>query len=129
MTKCELYPRHRDELRERFGSLFFECVLMNLDVIGIRIERSYEVVVITYSGGHKVGFIYDCGNLTEEQVFAVYKDAPSDKNDLEKWEMKRRGKVTVLVPPKHNYVFISDKVVTTRQILNEIKREDQKNKV
>lgn len=111
LKNTALRPLHRAELKERFGSLAFQCVLINIDVYGIKILRTDEVVVILYSGGYKTGFLYEGGNLTQEQVFAVYKDAPKTPSDFESWANQREGKVDVLVPPKYNYVFIDDKQV------------------
>ncbi|UJF29872.1 hypothetical protein L0B70_00320 [Kaistella sp. 97-N-M2] len=109
-TKTE-FPLLKDQLMKDFGYISFQLALANVDVIGIRIRKSFEVVVITFSKATKTGFIYEGGNLTPEQVFKVFQDVPADRNFLEEYEENMAGKVEVLVPPKRNYVFVSDREV------------------
>lgn len=123
MVENSAVPPFRSTLKKEFGYLSFQCVLANVDVIGIRINKNYECVIITYRSAYKTGFIYEGGNLTPEQVFAVFKDAPEDKNNLDEWAEKRKGKVTVLIPPKDNYVFVLDDVVTTRTVLQQAQQK------
>lgn len=106
-----LRPNDKKELREKFGFLSFQTALINVDVVGIRIVKSYEVVIITYFGAWKTGFIYEGGNLTQAQAFKVYSDVPNNYNDLAQWEKSMEGKIEILVPQRDNYVFINDKEV------------------
>lgn len=91
--------------------IFFQRSLTNIDVIGIRSKKSYETVMIQFIGAWKVGFIYEGGELSEEQVLQVYKDVPSNINDLKYYEAKYQDKVDILVPKKDKYVFIGERVV------------------
>ena len=110
MTNAEI-PLLKDELRKAFGYLSYQLIFSNLDAIGIHIKKSGEVVVITYRGSRKVGFIYDAGELPESKVLAIYNDVPVDKNDLESYEKNLDGKIEILVMPKNNYVFINENEV------------------
>ena len=109
-TKTE-FPLLKEQLMKDFGYISFQLALANVDIIGIRIVKSYEIVIITYSKSQKTGFIYEEGNLTPEQVHIVYKDVPTDRNELEDFEKRMDGKVEVLHPPKRNYVFVNDREV------------------
>ena len=111
MTKTELFPLHKAEIMKDFGYISFQLILANVDVIGIRILKSFEIVVITFLKNRKTGFIYEGGNLTGEQVFRVYQDVPEDRNNLAEYEKNLGDKVEVLHPPKHNYVFVTDNTV------------------
>lgn len=111
MYKSELFPLHKEEIMKDFGYISFQLVLANVDIIGIRILKSYEIVTITFCKNQKTGFIYEGGNLTEEQVFRVYQDVPEDRNNLAEYEKNLGDKVEVLHPPKHNYVFVTDNTV------------------
>ena len=111
MTNSELFPLHKEELMKDFGYISFQLILANVDVIGIRILKSFEMVVITFFKNRKTGFIYEGGNLTAEQVFRVYQDVPEDRNNLAEYEKNLGDKVEVLHPPKHNYVFVTDNTV------------------
>ena len=106
-TKTE-FPLLKEQLMKEFGYISFQLALANVDIIGIRILKSYEVVIITYSKSQKTGFIYEEGNLTPEQVYIVYKDVPSDRNLLADYEKTMADKVEVLQPPKRNYVFVNE---------------------
>lgn len=110
MTNAEI-PLLKDELRKAFGYLSYQLIFSNLDAIGIHIKKSGEVVVITYRGKEKVGFIYDSGNLPESKVINIYQDVPADKNELEAYEKSQDGKIEILVMPKNNYVFINENEV------------------
>ena len=108
MTKSELFPLHKAEIMKDFGYISFQLILANVDVIGIRIRKSYEVVGISFVKNRKTGFFYEGGNLTAEQVFRVYQDVPEDRNLLAEYEERLGDKVELLDPPKHNYVFVND---------------------
>ena len=110
MTNAEI-PLLKDELRKAFGYLSYQLIFSNLDAIGIHIKKSGEVVVITYRGKEKVGFIYDSGNLPENKVINIYQDVPADKNELEAYEKSQDGKIEILVMPKNNYVFVNENEV------------------
>lgn len=110
MINSEL-PLLKEQLMARFGCISFQLVLANMDVIGLRIKSTYEVVIITYRGADKVGFIYEGGDLCEGRVFNIFKDAPADKNDLEAYALRYADKIDVLQMPKNNYVFVNDKEV------------------
>lgn len=109
-TKTE-FPLLKEQLMKDFGYISFQLALANVDIIGIRILKSYEVVIITYSKSIKTGFIYEGGDLTPDQVYIVYKDVPDDRNHLEVYEETMADKVEVLQPPKRNYVFVNDREV------------------
>ena len=111
MTNTQLFPLHKAEIIKEFGYISFQLILANVDVIGIRILKSYEVVVITFTKNRKTGFIYEGGNLTAEQVFRVFQDVPEDRNKLPEYEENLGDKVEILHPPKHNYVFVNDNTV------------------
>lgn len=111
MIKTELFPLHKAEIMKDFGYISFQLILANVDVIGIRILKSFEVVVITFLKSQKTGFIYEGGNLSAEQVLRVYQDVPEDRNNLAEYEKNLGDKVEVLHPPKHNYVFVTDNTV------------------
>lgn len=111
ITHFAEFPPCKTDLQKHYGYLSFQTALINVDIIGIRIVKSYEIVVITYRGANKTGFIYEGGSLTEEQVLRVYKDAPENRNNLEEWEKSMEGKIEILVPAKNNYVFINDREV------------------
>ena len=104
-------PLLKADLMKAFGYISYQLIFANLDAVGVRSKSSGEVVVITYRGNTKVGFIYDCGNLPEERVLEIYQDVPSDKNNLEAYEKMYEGKMEVLVMPKNNYVFVNEKEV------------------
>ena len=107
MDKSE-FPLQKDQLIKDFGYISFQLVLANVDIIGIRIRKSFEMVVITFSKAQKTGFIYEGGNLTPEQVFKVFQDVPTDRNFLKEYEENLADKVEILEPPKHNYVFVTE---------------------
>ncbi|MDV2459799.1 hypothetical protein CMT42_14915 [Elizabethkingia anophelis] len=98
-------------LRDEIGAMSFQCCLVNVDVIGIRIRKNYETVIIQYIAAKKVGFIYEAGKLSQEQVLRVYKDVPDNYNNLDDYEKEYEDRVDILYPPRHNYVFIGEKVV------------------
>lgn len=109
------FPLSKKELKEQFGYLSFQTIFMNLDLVGIRIIRTGEVVCILYRGAWKVGFIYEGGNLTPKQVQYTYNDAPDNYNELDRWWKEREDKVEVLHPQKDNYVFINEKEIVLNQ--------------
>lgn len=123
ITHYAEFPPCKSDLLKHYGYLSFQTALINVDIIGIRIVKSYEVVVITYRSANKTGFIYEGGNLTQEQVLRVYKDAPEDKNDLENWEQSMDGKIEILVPAKNNYVFINDREVVRSGKMQTVSRK------
>lgn len=110
MDKSE-FPLQKDQLMKEFGYISFQLVLANVDIIGIRIRKSFEMVVITFSKAQKTGFIYEGGNLTPDQVFKVFQDVPTDRNFLEEYEQSLGDKVEIIQPPKHNYVFVNENEV------------------
>ena len=110
-SKYANFPPLRSELKEKFGYLSFNCTLINLDLVGIRILKSYETVVILYRGAYKVGFIYEGDQLTKEHLDRVYSDVPVNWNHLAEYERKFEGLIEILGPPRDNYVFISDQEV------------------
>jgi hypothetical protein len=82
-----------------------------IDVIGIRIVKSGEYVIILYRGAWKVGFIYEGEKLTEKQILRVFSDVPNNANDLKNYRKEYDGKVEILTPKKDNYVFIGEYLV------------------
>ncbi|MHA7822493.1 hypothetical protein ACVVIH_06995 [Chryseobacterium arthrosphaerae] len=113
-TKFAQWPPFRSDLRKAFGYLSFNCSLINMDIIGIRLIRSGEVVVIAYRGAHKVGYFYDGAKLTEKQVFTTFSDVPGNYNDLPEYESKYAGRIEILSPPKDNYVFVSEQEIVKK---------------
>ena len=114
-TKTE-FPLLKESLMKDFGYISFQLVLANVDVIGIRILKTQELVVITFRGAWKTGFIYEGGKLSPEQVYRVFSDVPEDRNHLPEYEKKMVEKVEVLIPPKHNYVFVNEREVNEVKI-------------
>lgn len=106
------FPPFKSDLKKDFGYLSFQCGLINLDLIGIRLKKTWDVLVVFYRGGLKVGWVYDYGELPQETILKIYNDAPENYNDLEAYETKFKDWIEILVPPKDNYVFISEKEVT-----------------
>lgn len=106
-----LRPNDKKELREKFGFLSFQTIFINMDIVGIRIVRTGDIVCVLYRGAWKVGFIYEGGSLTPQQVQRVFADVPENYNELDQWETSMNGKVDVLLPMKGNYVFINDEEV------------------
>lgn len=104
-------PLLKADLMKAFGYISYQLIFANLDAVGIWIKSSGEVVVITYRGKKKSGFIYDSGDLPEETVLEIYKDTPDDYNNLQAHEKAQDGKIEILVMPKNNYVFVNDKEV------------------
>ncbi|WP_336689404.1 MULTISPECIES: hypothetical protein [unclassified Chryseobacterium] len=115
------FPPFKADLKKHFGYLSFNCTLINLDLVGIRFIKSGEVVVITYRGNRKTGFIYEGEVFNEKQVLRAYRDAPDSWNDLKEYEEAFEGKVEVLAPVKDNYVFINDMEVRPNQPLKNVK--------
>ncbi|MEI7486441.1 MAG: hypothetical protein WCJ72_03350 [Chryseobacterium sp.] len=110
-TKYAQWPPFRSDLRNQFGYLSFNCTLINLDVIGIKLISSGEVIVITYRGARKTGFIYEGVKLTDQQVFRAFTDIPEDYNELKNYERNFQGRIEILAPPRDNYVFITDQEI------------------
>lgn len=110
MIKAEI-PLLKADLMKSFGYISYQLIFANLDAVGVQIKASGEVVVITYRGNRKVGFIYDCGDLPASKVLGIYQDVPDDYNHLEAYEQKHAGKIEILVMPKNNYVFVEENKV------------------
>lgn len=121
LIKTSEIPPLKSELKKAFGFLSFECVFMNIDAVGVLIVKTGQMLVILYRGAMKIGYIYEMEGLSEEKQNKIYQDVPSDRNKLEAWAKDLKGKVQLYIPPKHNYVFVSDDVVTTNKILKQIK--------
>lgn len=113
-TKFASFPPLKSDLKKHFGYLSFNCTLINLDIVGIKLLNSNEVVVITYRGNKKTGFIYEGEKLNSKQVCAVFNDVPDEWNLLEEYEREYDGRIEVLAPPKDNYVFISEKEISEK---------------
>ena len=111
MRTANPLPLFRDQLKEKFGMLSFNCILINVDLIGIRSLKTGETVIITYRGKEETGFMYEGGNLTIAQEKQFFDDAPEDYNDLVKFEKEMVGRIEILVPPKDNYVFVNEKLI------------------
>lgn len=111
MLKQE-FPLHKEQLMKDFGYISFQLALANVDIIGVRLVKSYEVVIITYRAAWKTGFIYEGGNLTPEKVFRIFSDVPANWNELPEYEKNFEGKTEILYPPKHNFVFVKENQVT-----------------
>lgn len=111
MSASNLFPLFKKQLRERFGFLAFNCVLINVDIIGIRSLKTGEGVIITYRGDKKTGFIYEGDKLTLAQQIKFFTDAPDSYTELVKFEKSMQDRIEVLYPPKDNYVFVDDRIV------------------
>ena len=59
----------------------------------------------------KTGFICEDETLQWEKAFEIFKEVPSNYNDLDQWETQNEERLELLVPNTHNYVFIDDKVI------------------
>lgn len=101
----------KNQLKEKFGYLSFECGFINLDVIGVKLLASNEVIAILYRGAWKCGWIYEGDKLSPDHVMQLYNDVPNSYNDLEVFEKQRESAIEILIPRKDNYVFINDKEV------------------
>ena len=112
-------PPFKSELKKAFGFLSFQCGLINMEYVGIRLLKSYEVVIILFRGHEKVGWVYEGLKFSPQQVLQIYEDVPGNFNELEAYEKKLADKIEILVPEKENYVFISDREIsrTKRQNL------------
>lgn len=109
-TKFAQWSPLKKDIKESHGYLSFNCSLINLDVVGIRIIDSGEVIVVFYRGPNKLGYMYEGEKLNEVQAFNLFKLVPENYNDLEEFE-KMDGRVDILAPPRDNYVFINDREV------------------
>lgn len=105
------FPPYRSDIKKHFGYLSFNCTLINLDIVGIKLIKSGEVVVITYRGNRKTGFMYEGDKLTEAQVLRTYTDVPPTWNELAKFEDEYQGRIEILMPLRDNYVFINEKEI------------------
>lgn len=107
-TRYANLPPYKRDLFEAFGHLYFQCSLINLDVVGIRIKRTQEVLIILYRGPVKLGWIYEGGELSQNQILTIYNDVPEDFNLMQDYENRMSDKVEILIPQKDNYVFIDE---------------------
>ena len=113
-TKFAQWPPFRSDLRKQFGYLSFNCTLINLDIVGIRLVSSGEVVVIAYRGAHKVGYFYEGDKLNSKQVFRAYTDVPDNYNELIDYEKEYFGRIEILAPPRDNYVFVNEQEIVKK---------------
>lgn len=109
------YPLTKQMLREQFGYLSFQCIFMNMDVITVKSLKTSRCVMITYCGAWKSGLICWDETLQWEKAFRIFQEAPSNYNDLERWERENSERIELFKPPKDDYVFIDDKLV--RQVI------------
>lgn len=105
------FPPFRSDLKKEYGYLSFQCALVNVDVVGIRSKRHFDIVIITFRGQHKTGFIYEGNRMTQEQVLEAFNDVPNDRNNLEEYIKNFGDRVDVLIPIKNNFVFVDDETV------------------
>lgn len=99
-------PELKQLLRETYGDFVsFQLALCHVDVIGIYLCKKMEIVIITFRGNLKTGFIYEGGGLTPEQAFRIYQDVPEDINNISEYEERMSGKVSVYRPPKYHYII------------------------
>jgi len=102
-------PPDKNWLREKFGSISFQLAFANLDLIGIRLKKSGEVIIITYRGARKTGWIYEGEILTPQDIFQIYCDVPNNWNDLlNVYEAKFGHLVDILAPHKDLYVWLNE---------------------
>lgn len=109
-TNCSVPPT-RQAQREAFGYLSFNVSLINLDIIGVKLRESGEVVVLMYRGAHKVGYVYEGEKLTPKQAFITFDDAPDNYNEFDKYIEFYQDRLEVLAPIPDNYVFINDQEI------------------
>ena len=114
-TKFAQWPPYKSCIRKAHGYLSFNCSLINLDVVGISLLKSKEVVVIYYRGAWKRGYLYEGDKLSPQQVFKIFCDVPESADDLEKYEKEYEGRIEILVPPRDNYVFINEMEVVQKK--------------
>lgn len=110
--------RTTDEMRKMFPAFSLHCSLMNIDIVGIWILKTGQVMTILYRQGEKIGFTYEMEGLTEDKQTRVYKDIPNRIEDLEIWEEKLEGKVQVIRPRREHFVWVKDRQLG---ILREVK--------
>ena len=107
-------PPFRSDLLKKFGHLSFQCGLINLDIIGVRLLSSNETIAILYRGAYKCGWIYEGQKFTNQQVLQLYDDVPNSYNNLEEFEKRQKEFIEILIPQKDNYVFINEKLVNRK---------------
>lgn len=115
-TKFSEIPPMRRDLMEKFGFLSFQCIFINMDVVGIRFFESNEIIAIQYRGGWKCGMIYEGEKFSNALLLEAYNDAPINYNDLEEYEKTHSEFIEILIPRKDNYVFITEKEVQKEEI-------------
>ncbi|EKB56574.1 hypothetical protein HMPREF9699_01303 [Bergeyella zoohelcum ATCC 43767] len=96
-------------MRKMFPAFSLHCSLMNIDIVGIWILKTGQVMTILYRQGEKIGFTYEMEGLTEDKQTRVYKDIPNRIEDLETWEEKLEGKVQVIRPRREHFVWVKDR--------------------
>ncbi|MCO4304727.1 hypothetical protein [Riemerella anatipestifer] len=106
------YPPYKEDIKREFGYVSFNCLLANLDIIGVRSNRTFEIISVFYRGNIKVGYMYEYKNIPEEEIFKFYNSIPERSNDLKAWAEKLGDKITIIEPPKDNYVFVNDMEVS-----------------
>lgn len=107
-------PPSRASIMKTFGYLSFECIFLNLDVVGILFRESNEIIAIQYRGGWKCGMIYEGGKFTNTQLLEAYDDVPVLYNDLQTYENSHSEYIEILIPKKDNYVFINERDVVKK---------------
>ncbi|MBQ0152670.1 MAG: hypothetical protein KBS61_07230, partial [Chryseobacterium sp.] len=107
-TKYAQFPPYKSDLLKHFGYLSFHVNLINTDLVGIQLIASREIIIITYRGNKKTGFIYEGEKLNSKQVFTVFCDVPTSYNELENYELQYQNRIQILAPPRDNYVFINE---------------------
>lgn len=104
-------PPLRSELMKAFGSLSFQCIFINMDIVGVKFKQSSEIIAIQYRGRWKCGMIYEGKVFNNAQILEAYNDVPEDYNDLADYEIAHQEFIEILIPQKDNYVFITEREV------------------
>lgn len=121
LTKSEIPPTRAQLMKIFRGTLSFQCSFINMDLVGIRFKKSQEIIIIQYRGSWKCGFIYEGDKFTNAQLLEAYNDAPISFDNLEDYERKHHEFIELMVPPKDDYVFITEALVKPKIPIKKLK--------
>lgn len=99
----------KQELKNWCGYLSFHTAFYNLDLVGIRLKKSGETIMITFRGGKKTGYMYEGGNLNAQDVLQIFNDVPEFEDDIEKmYEPAFEHLVQVIYPKREYYLWLNE---------------------